>query len=82
LKSVLLQALPKFHGMSGEDPHQHLMEFMVVCSTMKPAGVAEDVIRMKAFPFLLQDAAKIWLFSQPAPITEWNGLKRKIFYSE
>jgi hypothetical protein len=36
LKSGLIHLLPKFHGLAGEDPHTHLKEFHVVCSTMKP----------------------------------------------
>lgn len=36
LKSGLIHLLPKFHGLAGEDPHKHLKEFHVVCSTMKP----------------------------------------------
>jgi len=36
LKSGLAHLLPKFHGLAGEDPHTHLKEFHVVCSTMKP----------------------------------------------
>ncbi|RDX83424.1 hypothetical protein CR513_35653, partial [Mucuna pruriens] len=36
LKSGLIHLLPKFHGLAGEDPHKHLKEFHVVCSTMMP----------------------------------------------
>ncbi|RDY04626.1 hypothetical protein CR513_11652, partial [Mucuna pruriens] len=36
LKSGLIHLLPKFHGLVGEDPHKHLKEFHVVCSTMRP----------------------------------------------
>ncbi|RDX73927.1 hypothetical protein CR513_46393, partial [Mucuna pruriens] len=36
LKSGLIHLLPKFHGLAGEDPHKHLKEFHVVCSTMRP----------------------------------------------
>lgn len=36
LKSGLIHLLPTFHGLVGEDPHKHLKEFHVVCSTMKP----------------------------------------------
>ncbi|RDY10473.1 hypothetical protein CR513_05003, partial [Mucuna pruriens] len=36
LKSSLIHLLPKFHGLAGEDPHKHLKEFHVVCSTMRP----------------------------------------------
>ncbi|RDX70968.1 hypothetical protein CR513_49731, partial [Mucuna pruriens] len=35
LKSGLIHLLPKFHGLVGEDPHKHLKEFHVVCSTMR-----------------------------------------------
>jgi len=35
-KSSLIYLLPTFHGFIGEDPHKHLKEFHVVCSTMKP----------------------------------------------
>ncbi|RDY00164.1 hypothetical protein CR513_16683, partial [Mucuna pruriens] len=35
LKSSLIHLLPEFHGLAGEDPHKHLKEFHVVCSTMR-----------------------------------------------
>ncbi|RDX71300.1 hypothetical protein CR513_49375, partial [Mucuna pruriens] len=65
LKSGLIHLLPKFHGLAGEDPHKHLKEFHVVCSTMRPQGISEDYIKMKAFPFSLDGAAKDWLYLQP-----------------
>ena len=77
LKSGLIHLLPKFHGLSGEDPHKHLMEFHVVCSTMKPVDVPEELVKMKAFPFSLCDAAKDWLYLQPTPITTWIDMKRR-----
>ena len=39
LKTGLIHSLPKFHGLTGEDPCKHLKQFHVVCSTMKPADV-------------------------------------------
>ncbi|KAF1883562.1 hypothetical protein Lal_00037528 [Lupinus albus] len=36
LKTGLIHLLPKFNGLAGEDPHKHLKEFHIVCSTMKP----------------------------------------------
>ncbi|RDX79983.1 hypothetical protein CR513_39527, partial [Mucuna pruriens] len=62
LKFVLIHLLSKFHGLVGEDPHKHLMKFHVVCSTMKPHGILEDYIKIKAFPFSLDGAAKDWLY--------------------
>ncbi|RDY10971.1 hypothetical protein CR513_04434, partial [Mucuna pruriens] len=64
LKSGLIHLLPKFHGLVGEDPHKHLKEFNVVCSTKRPQGIPEDYIKMKAFPFSLDGAAKDWFSLQ------------------
>ena len=36
LKSGLIHLLPAFHGLENEDPHKHLKEFHVVCSSMRP----------------------------------------------
>ena len=41
LKSRLIHLLPTFHGLTGEDPHEHLKELHVVCMSMKPTGVTE-----------------------------------------
>ncbi|RDY07761.1 hypothetical protein CR513_08082, partial [Mucuna pruriens] len=58
LKSGLIDLLPKYHGLAGEDPHKHLKEFHVVCSIMGPQGISEDYIKMKAFSFSLDGATK------------------------
>ncbi|RDY01289.1 hypothetical protein CR513_15402, partial [Mucuna pruriens] len=76
LKSSLIHLLPKFHGLAGEDPHKHLKEFHVVCSTMRPQGISEDYIKMKAFPFSLDGAAKDWLYLQPTLFNTWGDMKR------
>ncbi|RDX73598.1 hypothetical protein CR513_46774, partial [Mucuna pruriens] len=76
LKSGLIHLLPKFHGLAGEDPHKHLKEFHVVCSIMRPQGIPEDYIKMKAFPFSLDGAAKDWLYLQPALFNTWGDMKR------
>ena len=34
LKSGLIHLLPTFHGIVGEDPHKHLNELHVVCTSM------------------------------------------------
>ncbi|RDY02060.1 hypothetical protein CR513_14529, partial [Mucuna pruriens] len=59
MKSGLIHLLPKFHGLTGEDPHKHLEEFHVVCSIMRSQGISEDYIKMKAFPFSLDKARRI-----------------------
>ncbi|RDX82439.1 hypothetical protein CR513_36774, partial [Mucuna pruriens] len=76
LKSGLIHLLPKFHGLAGEDPHKHLKEFHVVCSTMRPQGIPEDYIKMKALLFSLDGAAKDWLYLQPTLFNTWGDMKR------
>ncbi|RDY04570.1 hypothetical protein CR513_11713, partial [Mucuna pruriens] len=46
------------HTGCGEDPHKHLKEFHVVCSTMRPQRIPKDYIKMTAFPFSLDGATK------------------------
>jgi len=51
LKFGLIHLLPKFHGLVGEDPHKHLMEFHVVCSTMKLVGPTPKEWSQPHFPY-------------------------------
>ncbi|RDX94917.1 hypothetical protein CR513_22643, partial [Mucuna pruriens] len=75
LKSGLIHLLPKFHDLASEDPHKHLKEFHVVCSTMRPQGILEDYIKMKAFPFSLDGVAKDWLYLQLVLFHTWGDMK-------
>ncbi|KAF7821759.1 LRR receptor-like serine/threonine-protein kinase EFR [Senna tora] len=65
LKSGLIHLLPKFRGLMNEDPYQHMKEFHVVCSSMKPERVTEEQIKLRAFPISLDGAAKEGLFYLP-----------------
>ncbi|RDX66898.1 hypothetical protein CR513_54292, partial [Mucuna pruriens] len=60
-----IQTHTYFHTFVSEDPHKHLKEFHVVCSMMRSQGIPKDYIKMKAFPFSLDGAAKDWLYLQP-----------------
>ncbi|KAM1230448.1 hypothetical protein ACFX11_040754 [Malus domestica] len=77
LKSSLLHHIPKYHGLSMEDPNKHLKEFEVVCSIMTPINVYGSILKMKAFPFSLMDKAKDWLYElAPGTVTSWESMKR------
>jgi len=77
LKSGLIHFLPRFYGLAGEDPNKHLKEFHMVCSSMRPAGITEEQIKLITFPFTLVDAAKEWLYYLPSgSMTAWNQMKR------
>jgi len=55
-KPDIIQVLPTFHGLDLENPYLYLREFEEVCNIC-----SMNVIRLKLFPFLLKDKAKIWL---------------------
>ncbi|KAM2360725.1 hypothetical protein ACFXTH_003081 [Malus domestica] len=77
LKSSLLHHIPKYHGLSMEDPNKHLKEFEVVCSSMTPINVDGSIMKMKAFPFSLMGKAKDWLYElAPGTVTSWESMKR------
>ncbi|CAN6687775.1 unnamed protein product [Malus baccata var. baccata] len=77
LKSSLLHHIPKYHGLSMEDPNKPLKEFEVVCSSMTPVNVDGNILKMKAFPFSLMDKAKDWLYElAPGTVTSWESMKR------
>ncbi|KAF1883774.1 hypothetical protein Lal_00012691 [Lupinus albus] len=77
LKTGLIHFLPKFHGLAGADPHMHVKEFHIVCSTMKPHDVQEDHICFKAFLHSLEGPAKDWMYYLASgSIKSWGELKR------
>ncbi|CAN6560657.1 unnamed protein product [Malus baccata var. baccata] len=77
LKSSLLHHIPKYHGLSMEEPNKHLKEFEVVCSSMTPINVDGNILMMKAFPFSLLEKAKDWLYElAPGTVTSWDSMKR------
>ncbi|CAN6547325.1 unnamed protein product [Malus baccata var. baccata] len=77
LKSSLLHHIPKYHGLSMEDPNKHLKELEVVCSSMTPINVDGNILMMKAFPFSLVEKAKDWLYElAPGTVTSWESMKR------
>ncbi|KAF7825047.1 hypothetical protein G2W53_016211 [Senna tora] len=77
LKSGLIDLLPKFRGLMNEEPYRQLKEFHVVCSSMKPESVTEEQIKLRAFPFSLDNAAKDWLsYLTAGSITTWEEMMR------
>ena len=78
LKSGLIQLLPIYHGLYGEDPQKHLKELHIVCASFIPQGVSEDQVKLRDFPFSLRDATKDWLYNLPSrSISTWNAMKEQ-----
>ncbi|KAL2230814.1 UNVERIFIED_CONTAM: hypothetical protein Sindi_1675800 [Sesamum indicum] len=78
LESGLIHWVRSFRGLAGEDPHKHLKEFHVMFSSMRPQGVTEKQVKLRAFPFSLGDEAKDWLYSLPSgSIVSWHELDKQ-----
>lgn len=72
----LIQLLPKFRGLDNEDPYRHLKEFHLVCLTLKPQYISEEQVKLRAFPYSLDDAAKEWLLYLPGnSINTWKDMR-------
>jgi len=63
IKPSTIQSKPSFLGLSTENPHDFLGEFLAICSTIKLSGFTEDSLRMRLFPFSLDERAKHWFHS-------------------
>ena len=50
----------RFGGHSSEDPNAHLSSFLELCGTIKKNGVDYDVIKLKPFPFSLNEKHRNW----------------------
>ena len=58
LKTGIVHLLPKFEGLSSEDPINHLEAFEEICVALKPSDVSDDDMKLRAFSFSLKDKAK------------------------
>ena len=63
IKPYIVPMLPTFHGMESENPYSHIREFEEVYSTFKEDISNVDMMRLKFFPLIMKDMAKIWLNS-------------------
>ena len=76
IRPHIVPLLPIFHGMDHENPHQHIKEFEEVCNTFQEGEASIDLMRLKVFPFTLNDKAKIWINSlRPRSIRSWIDLQ-------
>ncbi|KAI3451369.1 hypothetical protein Pfo_008034 [Paulownia fortunei] len=67
----------QFGGSAVEDPNPHLAMFLDICDTIKMNRVPDDAIRLRLFPFSLQDKARLLLQSfAPCSIPSWNDLTK------
>ncbi|XP_042035058.1 uncharacterized protein LOC121781375 [Salvia splendens] len=80
LKRGLIQMAENiaFRGKSTDDPNKHITKFIQICNTTKMNGVTDEQVRLRLFPFSLEDSAKDWLESlEPGSIRTWDAMVEK-----
>jgi hypothetical protein len=61
-----------------ENPYHHLREFEQMCSCLSIAGVAQETLRWKLFPFSLAEKAKQWYTHNVGKVNgEWEELRNR-----
>ncbi|KAL4315710.1 hypothetical protein AHAS_Ahas15G0212300 [Arachis hypogaea] len=74
----MINLLPKYDWLPGEDPLKYLKDFQVVCSTVRRHGLDEIAVIVFAFPFCLEGRAKEWFYTQPNEvISNWDLLRKE-----
>ena len=65
-----------FSGFDDENPYHHLREFEQLCSCLSIAGMAQETLRWKFFPFSLAERAKQWYAHNVGKVNgEWEELR-------
>ena len=49
-----------FTGLDYENPYHHIWEFEKLCACLTIAGMSQETLRWKLFPFSLEGKAKQW----------------------
>jgi hypothetical protein len=64
-----------FSGLDYENPYQHLWEFEQLCACLTIAGMSQETLRWKLFPFSLHERARQWYDHNVGKINgEWEEL--------
>ena len=68
---TMVQASP-FCGLPSEDANAHLQSFLEICDTIVIKDVAQNVIRLRLFPFSLVGKAKAWFYKDKGAVDTWD----------
>ena len=69
-----------FLGYELENPYHHLREFEQMCSCLSIAGMAQETLRWKLFPFSLAEKVKQWYTQNIEKANrEWEKLRNRFY---
>lgn len=74
----IVQQMCQFDVFQGKDRYEHSNNYLEIYDTFMVSNVSEFVVRLRLFPFFVQENAKQWLSSLPqGSITTWKQLAEK-----
>lgn len=80
VKGPLFNNLPKFYGLSGENPYMHLNTLQMHCRIMKARAVSVEDVMWKVFHLTLEGKAREWYMNflryMDNPYASWKNLRR------
>ncbi|XP_013601207.1 PREDICTED: uncharacterized protein LOC106308609 [Brassica oleracea var. oleracea] len=72
----------KYHGLSLEDPLDHLDKFVKYCGLSKTNNIHEDAFNLRLFPFSLGDKAHTWVKNIPSDSITTRDECKKAFLNK
>ena len=76
----MIQLLPQFLRVDGENHYLHLKEFEAICETFQEPNCNMDVVRLNLFPFSFKEKAKLWIYDlRTRFMSIWLEMKTKFF---
>lgn len=71
-----------FLGLDYENPYYHLREFEQLCACLTIAGMSQETLRWKLFPFSLNERARQWYDHNIGKVNEdWEDLRNKFCFA-
>nr|GEU63643.1 reverse transcriptase domain-containing protein [Tanacetum cinerariifolium] len=78
---INMMTLDQFFRLEKHNPHDHILWFNKITSTIKYKDVPNSTIKLMLFPFSLAGAARRWLKKEPPrSILTWEDLVSKFIY--
>jgi len=75
---ITLVRKPPFSGLESENPYYHLSDFEHLCSLFAIAGMTQDTLKWKLFPFSLIGKAEQWYTYTVGSVHDnWDELRDK-----
>jgi len=67
-----------FSGLEYDNPYHHLREFEQLCACLTIAGMSQETLRWKLFPFSLTERAKQWYVQNVGKVAcDWEELQKR-----